>query len=531
MKRYLFFLLILCFLQNGFSQSVNYENYANQMIQKAQNLGSEIAKDLQRTSQFAMRSTNKDIYVLYLNGNKMACFSDEFSCKSQINSIKSRMKGLMENYISSLPRNVSRAEIQKSMTNYISNMNFSYRKERNPNYRESNLPDNGAYAPNPQFGENNGYNTPPPEEPRVSIFEPQTPKNTPQNTSNNDISIRTASQSAHNESGIRFANNEPQQESGIRLREQGIDRNATPRLFEPQQLQSLKNTMSEGECELKIKGKQMELDRLEMFCKHPQYLKCDSVRINELKQERENEFNKLEELLKERYTEELNNERKKLGEANENYRNCTDEFCRTAMQKEIDRLEQKIKDHEDIDKRVQTDIDREILKQIETSKSYAEEMCDVAMEMIATGNKSGGQALLDKYAPVVAAQSAYDFTKDNVNMMKDIVENFKDYYSNAEVYKALQEMGVYVVSTLGSTLIPISSPFWAVYSEAANQSINGEKINVKDAVKATGTNMAIDQAIDQIPSVGTIKTAGERANLIINFYSAVRDVYNEKKNQ
>jgi hypothetical protein len=124
-----------------YSQS---QQYANQMLQKASNLSAEINKELQRSSQFAMRSSIKEIYILYLNGNKLAVFADEWSCKAQINSIKLRIESLMESFITGLPRDIPRSEItqiRNSMKNYLNNMNFTYRKEKNPNYRKSGFSD------------------------------------------------------------------------------------------------------------------------------------------------------------------------------------------------------------------------------------------------------------------------------------------------------------------------------------------------------------------------------------------------------
>ena len=137
---------------HSFSQSFNYTQYYNQAMQKAQNIGSEIGKSLQSSSQFAMRPTNKDIYVLYLNGNKMACFSDEWSCKAQINSIKARMESAMESLYNGLPAEIKRQignQWRNDIKTAINGFNFTYRKESNPNYRPSSTITNN----------NNGYNS------------------------------------------------------------------------------------------------------------------------------------------------------------------------------------------------------------------------------------------------------------------------------------------------------------------------------------------------------------------------------------
>ena len=127
--------LFLLFSLDSFCQ-YDYQRYMNQFINKV----NEMEKEFQRSSQFAMRSTNKDIYVLYVNGNKFACFSDEWGCKAQINSIKLRLESMMEDVIKACPSEY-RSQLRNATKGAINQMKFSYRREANPNYRTSGLSD------------------------------------------------------------------------------------------------------------------------------------------------------------------------------------------------------------------------------------------------------------------------------------------------------------------------------------------------------------------------------------------------------
>lgn len=144
MKKYyaLFIIASIIFAADGANcQSFNYKKYEAQVLQKAESLGRELGKDLARTSQFAMRSTKKEIYVLYLNGQMVGCFSDEFACRSQIRNIELRFDNLCESAIKGMPSEVSqseRNEMRREVKDFFKNdCKFTYKKENNPNYRES----------------------------------------------------------------------------------------------------------------------------------------------------------------------------------------------------------------------------------------------------------------------------------------------------------------------------------------------------------------------------------------------------------
>jgi hypothetical protein len=104
----------------------------------------ELDKKLQSGSQFAMRSTVKDIYILYLNGSKVACFSDEFGCKAQINSIKLQIEDIMEGVIKHLPQ-PERTQLRNTIRANLNNMNFTCRKVANPNYKKSGFSDKDGF--------------------------------------------------------------------------------------------------------------------------------------------------------------------------------------------------------------------------------------------------------------------------------------------------------------------------------------------------------------------------------------------------
>ena len=148
-KILLFTGLSLFFCTDLYSQ-FNHQRYANQWIQKSNELGKELARDLQPSTRFAMRSTNKDIYVLYMDGKKTACFSDEWSCKSQINMIKLRFENLLESAVSGIPSSEishsEKAELRREIKKMSNSMNLTYRKEANPNYRGDENVNQGNYS-------------------------------------------------------------------------------------------------------------------------------------------------------------------------------------------------------------------------------------------------------------------------------------------------------------------------------------------------------------------------------------------------
>ena len=209
MKKHLIFLICLFVSANIYSQSRNNDNHTNQIIQNFQKFGEDLEKELQRSSKLAMSSSKKDIYVLYMNGHRMGCFSDEYSCKAKITDIKSRLEKLMGSIISEFP-NEAKAAGRDAAKKTISGMSLTYRKEANPNYREPTSYNTAEYAPAPSFGENSGEMAPPIPEPRPSIFDtqPTTQQNNQQEPIANDVPpIR------------KLTNTEPPKEEGIRIAE------------------------------------------------------------------------------------------------------------------------------------------------------------------------------------------------------------------------------------------------------------------------------------------------------------------------
>ena len=536
MKRLLFILLVFCSLQNGYAQgdvhgalqrahdrAVAERQKENDAKAKAgQKLIDDIVrKNKAKITQIRIIESNPDAYILTIDGTDFLFTRPEDRDNAKNRFISNATRDVMQMLDPKKIKN--RSATESELRQYFSGM-CSVRKGRNPNYRaespsQLHQSGNNGYSNHTDFENNQSFNTLYGENSTQydNVFDAINAgarNNTP-----NTTATQNQAPVAMNADDILGHIGKSQAPVAIDPR----DMKVTPQPL--QHLPQMKNTMSEGECKLKLEGIRWKLAQLELFCRHSRYIKCDAEKIEKLKQERENELNNLGDLLKGRYTEELSSMKKDLEDATEKYKNCTYEPCRTTMQKEIDMLEQKIKDNEDIDKKVKADIAREAIKQIESTKSYAEEMCEVGQELKERGDKAVGQALLDKYTPIVAAQDAYDFAKDNYNMMKDVVENFQDYYSDEDVYKALQKGGVDIVTTLGSTLIPVSAPFLEYCGALAEQSINGEKIDVMGAAKTAGINMGKGA----IPYFGTISSVGERASTIIDFYSAIREVYNKKK--
>lgn len=136
MKRY-FFLLLVFFSLNAFSQSSDYEKYYYQIMQKAEKLGTDMRKEWERTTNSAMQPHKKEVYALYIDGKKAACFADEFACKGQINALKSKMENLMNSAISGMPNDVRKSygtQMQADIKKYVNNINCLCKKESNPNY-------------------------------------------------------------------------------------------------------------------------------------------------------------------------------------------------------------------------------------------------------------------------------------------------------------------------------------------------------------------------------------------------------------
>ena len=67
-----------------------------------------------------------------MDGQKVAYFSDEWSCKAQINKIKMQLENAMSNLVKELPREIQREygnQFRSEMKSNINRMNFTYRKE------------------------------------------------------------------------------------------------------------------------------------------------------------------------------------------------------------------------------------------------------------------------------------------------------------------------------------------------------------------------------------------------------------------
>lgn len=218
---------------NIYSQSSDYEKYYNQIMQKLQKFGTEIDKDLETSTKLAMMSTHKDMYVLYLNGNQMGCFSDEWTCKAKIQNLKSQYENLTESLIKEFGANFSsneKAELRKIAKTDVQNMNFSYRKEANPNYKEPisyNIGNIGNQS-NPQFNNNGNTGTANTSATRTSIFDnqPETQQNNQaekKNTPDNSPSIRTLTNTeTPTNTGIRIHERTNTEQENIRF-QNGID--------------------------------------------------------------------------------------------------------------------------------------------------------------------------------------------------------------------------------------------------------------------------------------------------------------------
>jgi hypothetical protein len=442
MKRYLFFLLVFCFSQNGFTQSFNYENFANQMIKKANNLGTEIGRNLQQSSQFAMRSTKKEIYILYLDGSKMAVFTDEWSCKSQINSIKSQLRSLMDDFISNAPREAPRADLQKAMNNYINSLNFSYRKEINPNYKEPQTTATIGFNVN-QPG---GGNTPQTTTTRSSVFTPA-PQPQPQQTTKKDS---TANSTTPLKTPSLTSNKEPQKENGIRILSKSSG-GRTSVYIDPETARV--NTGREGAyaptfqdykfdirkdyhySQMRVEMEQIakniqQLDRfIKEFCK-------SSTTECEYYQEKENLLLRLNELLIEEKQMMISGsiseierlEQKKLWYEQELLK-CKTPICERDMNREINRMVSEIKNE-------MANIAKEnyypnsglaknyLHKHKEPEMSHADQQCEIGFEMMKRGDKEAGLRKIETYAPIVTIENASEKVDNFVQENKEAIKNY-----------------------------------------------------------------------------------------------------------
>ncbi|MDR1725991.1 MAG: hypothetical protein LBR28_06350, partial [Bacteroidales bacterium] len=115
---------------------MNVQQYINQFQNKITNIQRQMANELSKSSSVASRSAKKDIYVLYVDGQKLGYFADNFSCKAQATSMKRKMEGLMDDAMKSIPNKYA-GNIKSQYKSLINNIRCDCRKEQNPNYQYS----------------------------------------------------------------------------------------------------------------------------------------------------------------------------------------------------------------------------------------------------------------------------------------------------------------------------------------------------------------------------------------------------------
>lgn len=129
-----------------YSQSADYTKYLNQITQKAKSIENEFKQEIQRNESLAKNSANKDMYVVYYNGQKLGNFPNEASCKAFTNKIKANLDSYMTGLLNRVPVEF-RSAIRNDLNNYKNR--FTYRRVSNPNYRPSGFSNkNNGFNPN-----------------------------------------------------------------------------------------------------------------------------------------------------------------------------------------------------------------------------------------------------------------------------------------------------------------------------------------------------------------------------------------------
>ena len=149
------------------TSSADLQRWHEQVMTKTQNEGKKWREELARSSQFAMSSVNKEIYVLYSNGNSFAAFTSEIACRQTMNGFKLKLESLLTNLTRNIPSGEQRptsSEIRTIVNECYAAMNLSYRREDNPKYRPPATPSvvnqGGSYyySPNAAHESNNSNN-------------------------------------------------------------------------------------------------------------------------------------------------------------------------------------------------------------------------------------------------------------------------------------------------------------------------------------------------------------------------------------
>jgi hypothetical protein len=269
-----------------------------------------------------------------------------------------------------------------------------------------------------------------------------------------------------------------------------------------------------------------ELKQIEKFCassldcgyyqerkeKAEQILKKATDKLLELKRseliEKRNEY--IQELELEKYKQQL-----------PDYQN---KFYKENIQKAIDYLNGKIGE---IDRellgleRSINNMKKNIAKSIDdrnSRMSYAEKQCEIAHEMIERGDKTGGIALLNKYAPIVAAESAYknvsafvadktDALKEEIDIVKDMITGKYEDDPNVKKYQALTISNIYGAASAVTPDGP--SQLLTIMSDAGKQFANNGSVSQSALVYNSGKSIIVGQIVNLSPVVSHAKQITE----------------------
>jgi len=437
MKRILLIWLFLCFcLQNGYSQSFNYEKYYKQVEQKVNNL----EKELQYYTQSAMQASNKDIYVLYLNGNNIASFKSESECRTQINKIKSVFNSFSEDALrnaSDLPASV-RNQARSIMEEHTNKLNFTYNKERNPNYK-----------PTTSTSEETMENDTPPEKPPTPRDIPETKPPTakeiydnasgkkqepiasktdllpPKSIDNTDS--KNTDNTTQKNGDSRFIGVSKGGPTSVYIDNYNVTVNPEregPSLSEIDFRNDMQNSRRQDELNREMEQLAKEIRQMERFASEfcpSLYSDCEyQKRKEELLTRLDEKITELKSLKKDEYDARVNKYEQTKAKYEQELSKCKNkpffEICERDMRRAIDETEKSIAE---VKTRLNTEnklVDNYLKNYSEPKMSEAKRQCEIAYEMKKRGDNVAGTIILSANAPIVAKEKAAQFFKDG---MKD----------------------------------------------------------------------------------------------------------------
>ena len=162
-----------------------------------------------------------------------------------------------------------------------------------------------------------------------------------------------------------------------------------------------------------------ELSRMQRFCNSP-YLNDDGncsyyqEKIEKAEQKLQEVKDKLIELKSKEYQSEIDKYNIEIKHYEEEKDKCQLVTCVEDIDRTIAEINERKNNASEKIEKVQIEINN-MNSYAENDISYAEQQCEIATEMIKRGNVVAGNELLDKYAPIVAVESASKVVKEGMS--------------------------------------------------------------------------------------------------------------------